>query len=66
MLVTVEDKALGAVTIPGTVIKMSETPGGFVEGAPLLGEHTEYYLKNLGYTDEEIKVLLDNKIIEIA
>ncbi|WP_313524578.1 CaiB/BaiF CoA transferase family protein [Anaerotignum sp.] len=66
MLVTVEDKALGEVTIPGTVIKMSETPGGFDEGAPMLGEHTEHYLKNLGYTDEQVKALIEDKIIEIA
>lgn len=66
MLRTIEDKALGTVTIPGTVIKMSNTPGGYTEGAPLLGEHTKYYLEQLGYSEEEIKKLLDNKIIEIA
>lgn len=64
MLVQVHDKALGAVTIPGTVIKMSETPGGFTEGAPLLGEHTVTCLQELGYSDAMIAELKEKKIIE--
>lgn len=64
MLVQVHDKALGDVTIPGTVIKMSETPGGFTEGAPLLGEHTVTCLQELGYSDAMIAELKEKKIIE--
>lgn len=64
MLVEVEDKALGNITIPGTVIKMSETPGGFSEGAPLLGEHTRFYLDQLGYSKDQISDLLEKKIAE--
>lgn len=65
MLVEVDDKAIGKIKIPGTVIKMECTPGGFAEGAPLLGEHTTYYLKQIGYTEEKIKNLADKKIIEL-
>lgn len=66
MLVEVEEKALGKVTIPGTVIKMNETPGVIEYGAPLLGEHTKYYLEKLGYSQEKIQELCDKKIIEMA
>ena len=66
MLVEVDDKALGKITIPGTVIKMSETPGGIEFGAPLLGEHTSFYLGKLGYSDAQIQELKENKIIELA
>jgi CoA:oxalate CoA-transferase len=64
MLVEVDDKALGKIRIPGTVIKMNETPGGFTEGAPLMGEHTKLYLRQLGYSDKQIDDLIDQKIVE--
>lgn len=66
MLVEVEDKALGKIEIPGTVIKMYGTPGGITEGAPLLGEHTKYYLSQLGYSDESIEELAGKKVVEIV
>lgn len=66
MLVKVHDKGVGDVRIPGTVIRLSDTPGGFMEGAPLLGEHTVYYLKKLGYDDDQIASFENDKIVEIA
>ena len=64
MLVDIEDKAMGKVQIPGTVIKMYGTPGGFTEGAPLLGEHTEAYLAQLGYSEADIAALIEKKVVE--
>ena len=67
MLTKVYDEGIGEeIRIPGTVIKMSETPGGFTEGAPNLGKHTRYYLEKLGYTEDEINALAEKKIIEMA
>lgn len=66
MLVEIEDKALGKIVVPGTVIRLLETPGGFSEGAPLLGEHTERYLQQLGYSGEKIDRLRADSIIETA
>lgn len=66
MLVEVEDKALGKIVMPGTVIRMLGTPGGYTEGAPLLGEHSVLYLKKLGYSDEKIQRLKTDGIIETA
>lgn len=66
MLVEVEDKALGKIKVPGLVIKMGETPGEITTGSPLLGEHTELYLNKMGYSEDQIKGLQENKIIEIS
>ncbi len=64
MLATLEDAQLGNIQMPATVIKMDKTPGGFTQSAPALGEHTTYYLEQIGYTKQEIQQLLDNGIIE--
>lgn len=64
MLVEVEDQALGRVVMPGTVIKMSETPGGVEMGAPLLGQHTREYLRKLGYGEQAIDDLIHQGIVE--
>lgn len=66
MLVEVEDKALGKIKIPGTVIQLEGTPGGFTEGAPLLGENTASYLRQLRYTEEKVRELKEKNIIELA
>lgn len=66
MLQTISDKALGQVTMPGTVIRMSKTPGGYDDGAPLRGEHTVHYLKKLNRGDEEIAKLREAGLIETA
>ncbi len=66
MVIEVEDKALGKVKMGGIPIKFSETPGEVAHGAPLLGEHTEEYLKKLGYSEEEISQFVSEKIVEIA
>ena len=66
MLVTVVDKGVGEITMPGVPIRLSKTPGGYTEGAPLLGEHTKYYMRKLGYSDAEIQALCDAKVVEVA
>ena len=44
-------------------VELSENPGHINHSAPLLGEHTESIMIELGYTKEEIKNLKNNKII---
>ncbi|MBV1757651.1 MAG: CoA transferase [Dethiosulfatibacter sp.] len=60
----VNDKKLGKVMFPGIAIHMSETPGSIENTAPLMGEDTVYYLKMIGYTDDEVLALKDSGIIE--
>ena len=64
ILKEVNDKKLGKVMFPGIAIHMSETPGSIENTAPLMGEDTVYYLKMIGYTDDEVLALKDSGIIE--
>ena len=66
MLIEIHDKAIGDIVVPGTVIRMSETPGGGTYGAPLLGEHTREYLEKLGYAEEQMQTLAEQGIIEMV
>jgi len=47
------------VTLAGVPAKLSRTPGSIRHGAPLLGEHTLQTLADLGYSQAEIRQLLD-------
>ena len=58
MVVEVDHPALGTLKMPGSPIKMSETPPAPRRRAPLLGEHTREVLLEVGCTDEEIRQLL--------
>ena len=49
--------------IMSPAVELSENPGHINHSAPLLGEHTETIMIELGYTKEEIKKLKNNKII---
>jgi len=51
------------VQIAGVAVKMSETPGKVRHRAPLLGEHTDDYLKSIGYGAGEIAKLRADKIV---
>ena len=51
------------VQIAGVAIKMTETPGRVRHRAPLLGEHTDHYLKSIGLSPGDITRLRDAKIV---
>jgi crotonobetainyl-CoA:carnitine CoA-transferase CaiB-like acyl-CoA transferase len=44
----------------GPPVKFSVTPGEVKHGAPQLGEHTREVLREYGYSDTEIAVLVGN------
>jgi len=54
MVVEIEHPALGRLSVPGSPMKMSETPPVIGRRAPLLGEHTGEVLREAGCSDEEI------------
>jgi formyl-CoA transferase len=61
MLVQVDHPALGTLKMPGSPIKMSETPTSTRRRAPMLGEHTREVLLEAGFSDEEIRALAINE-----
>src|SRR5262249_45339604 len=53
----------GSVPLAPTPIELSETPGTYRRAAPLLGEHTDEILADLGYDAAEIAALHAEKIV---
>ena len=57
MLVEVDHPSLGRQKMPGSPIKMSETPTTARRRAPMLGEHTREVLIEAAFTEDEIAAL---------
>jgi len=61
MLVEMEHPTAGKIKQIGSPMKFSETPVRVEAPPPLLGQHTEYVLRNvLGYTDEDVRRFKEN------
>ena len=54
----IEFPGIGRAPVAATPVKLHATPGEVRERAPLLGEHNEEILRELGYSDAEIKKLI--------
>lgn len=64
MLLTLHDRVLGEIRMPGVVPKLSDTPGSVRSTGPELGEHnTEVYGNLLGLSAEDIAGLTARGII---
>ncbi|HEX78143.1 MAG TPA: CoA transferase [Dehalococcoidia bacterium] len=57
MILEVEHPKYGKVKHPGIPIKLSDTPGQIRRTAPLVGEHNDEILADIGYSKEEIERL---------
>jgi crotonobetainyl-CoA:carnitine CoA-transferase CaiB-like acyl-CoA transferase len=55
MIVQMEHPALGMARSIGNPIQFSETPVSYRLPPPLLGEHTEAVLRELGYSEEDVR-----------
>ena len=55
MVVELDHPTLGRMRTLGSPIKMSDTPPIVERRAPLLGEHTEEVLREIGLNEEEIR-----------
>jgi crotonobetainyl-CoA:carnitine CoA-transferase CaiB-like acyl-CoA transferase len=62
-VVEFEHRRWGRVREIGQLIRLSETPGFLRGPSPLLGEHTEEILAELGYGPSEIARLKDGRVI---
>jgi CoA:oxalate CoA-transferase len=64
MIIEVEQALSGKVKVPGSLFKMSKTPGKIDYPAPLLGENNQEILSEiLGYTDEQIEQLSNEGVL---
>ncbi len=55
MIVQIEHPTLGIARSIGNPIKFSETPVSYRLPPPMLGEHTSEVLRELGYSDEDVR-----------
>jgi formyl-CoA transferase/CoA:oxalate CoA-transferase len=63
MVVEVEHQRAGRIRVNGVPVKFSETPGGVVSPPPVLGEHSEVVLRELGCAAAEIASLRRDGVI---
>jgi len=63
MFTTIDHPVEGTVCQLGIPIKLSDTPGTIRRPSPVLGEHTEDVLKELGYTAEAISRLRSDGVL---
>lgn len=58
MIVSTDHPTLGKIDVTGVPIRFYGTPASVRKHPPLLGEHTQELLKEVGYSDEEIGQLI--------
>ncbi|MEM5432116.1 CoA transferase [Cupriavidus oxalaticus] len=64
MLVDVEQPgSANPVKIAGVPIKLSDTPGAVRRRAPMLGEHTDEILGGIGYAEDLIRALKEQRVV---
>ncbi|MEM3545122.1 MAG: CaiB/BaiF CoA-transferase family protein [Nitrososphaerota archaeon] len=64
MVVEVQHPEAGFIKMLGTPFKLSETPGNLRTPPPTRGQHTYEILRELGFTDEEIRTLKNKHVVE--
>jgi crotonobetainyl-CoA:carnitine CoA-transferase CaiB-like acyl-CoA transferase len=63
MVVDLPHPRAGRIKVNGVPVKLSDTPGAVRTPPPLLGEHTEEVLRDLGLAPAEIAALREERIV---
>ena len=63
MVVELPHPAMGTVRLLGLPVKLSETPGAIRLAPPLLGQHTDEVLREIGVTGDELRRLRERGVI---
>jgi len=63
MVVEVPHPTASSVKLVASPMKLSETPCTVERHPPLLGEHTDEVLKEIGYSDDDIRQLREKGVI---
>jgi crotonobetainyl-CoA:carnitine CoA-transferase CaiB-like acyl-CoA transferase len=63
MVVEVKHPRAGATRVLGIPLKLGTTPGSIRRPAPMLGEHTDEILREMGYDDASISNLRRQKVV---
>jgi crotonobetainyl-CoA:carnitine CoA-transferase CaiB-like acyl-CoA transferase len=66
LIAEIEHPEAGRIKQIAPTVKLSATPGEMRLPPPLLGQHTQEILKNVGYTDEMIESLAREGVISIG
>ena len=63
LVAEVQHPVAGLVKTMGIPVELSDTPGSVRHHQPMLGEHTQEVLGELGYSEPEIETLLSAKVV---
>lgn len=63
MVVEFTYPSVGKIKTSGIPVKLEKTPGKIKTPPPIVGQHTEEILAELGYTEDEINHLKERKVI---
>ena len=66
MVIQMDSSEHGELSTPGIPIRMSESKGEIRRGTPRIGEHTDEILREIGYVDDEIRRLQQNRVVGIG
>jgi len=63
MVVNLQHPTAGGIQVNGVAVKLSETPGAITAAPPVLGEHTDAVLRDLGVEEDQLAALRAEGVI---